>query len=97
MDKASTTTAAGTIIFQRFPAPVAAFAGFAEGDDPPDCDSASRANAKSDADWKRCSGFFSRQRWTTRCSAGGIFAVTCEIPGGSSFRIAVIVSGEVGF
>src|SRR5271166_3394804 len=50
----------------------------------PDCsDRASRANAKSDADWNLCSGFFSRQRLTTRCIAGGIFAATCEMLGGS--------------
>src|SRR5208283_819010 len=59
-------------------------------------DKASSAKAKSEADWKRCSGFFSRQRWTTRCRAGGRFVVTCEIAGGSSFRMAVIVSAKVG-
>src|SRR5579862_6521580 len=41
-------------------------------------DNASSANARSDADWKRCSGFFSRQRCTTRCNAGGTLVVTCE-------------------
>ncbi len=63
----------------------------------PESDSASSANARSEADWKRCSGFFSRQRWTTLCSPGGASGTSCETPGGSSFRMAVIVSAEVGF
>src|ERR1700685_3616281 len=58
-------------------------------------ESASNANAKSEADSKRRSGLFSRQRWTTRSSAGGIPDTTCEIPGGSSFRTALIASAEV--
>src|SRR5579864_334273 len=57
---------------------------------------ASSANAKSDADWKRCPGFFSKQRCTTRCNERGRFGATCEISGGSSFRMALMVSGEVG-
>src|ERR1700729_4240104 len=42
-------------------------------------ETASRANAKSDDDWKRWSGFFSRQRWTTLCRAGGVFPAICEM------------------
>src|ERR1700722_4467057 len=34
----------------------------------PVSDNASNAKARSEADWKRCSGFFSRQRCTTRCN-----------------------------
>src|ERR1700722_20306905 len=60
-------------------------------------DSASSAKAKSEADWKRCSALFSSQRWTTLCMAGGAKGTRCERPGGSSFRMAVIVSAEVGF
>ena len=60
-------------------------------------DMASNANAKSDAEWKRCSGFFSRQRCTIRSRAGGVPGVIREISGGSSFKMAVIVSGDVGF
>src|ERR1700691_4967429 len=60
-------------------------------------DSASSAKAKSEADWNRCSGLFSRQRWTTLCMAGGARGTSCETPGGSSFRMAVIVSAEVVF
>jgi len=63
----------------------------------PDSDKASSANAKSDADWKRCSGFFSKQRCTTRSSAAGTLCTICDMPGGSSFKMAVIVSVGVGF
>src|SRR5450755_1418129 len=62
-----------------------------------DSDEASSENAKSDADWNRCSGFFSRQRCTTRSSPGGAPGTICKMPGGSSFRMAVIVSADVGF
>src|ERR1700751_3045204 len=58
-------------------------------------DNASSAKARSEADWKRCSGDFSRQRWAVRCTAGGMFATSAESGGGSSFRIALIVSTEV--
>ena len=58
--------------------------------------SVSKANPRSRADWKRCSGFFSRQRCTIRSSAGGVAGAICEMPGGSSFRMAVIVSVDVG-
>jgi hypothetical protein len=40
--------------------------GLATAAEMPDSDKASSAKARSDADWKRCSGFFSRQRWTMR-------------------------------
>src|SRR5579863_8676961 len=58
-------------------------------------DNASIAKAKSEADWKRCSAFFSRQRWTTRCRAGGTAGTSCERVVGSSFRIALMVSAGV--
>jgi hypothetical protein len=60
-------------------------------------DTASRAKAMSCADWKRCSGFFSRHRCTTRCKLEGTLGLICEILGGSSCRIALIVSAEVSF
>src|SRR5215471_1753723 len=47
----------------------------------PESDSASRAKARSDAEWKRCSGFFSRQRCTTLCRAGGMPGAICETEG----------------
>src|SRR6516225_2673251 len=56
---------------------------------------ASSAKAKSCAEWKRCSGSFSRQRWTTRCIPGGVAGASCEMDEGSSFRIAAMVSAEV--
>jgi hypothetical protein len=55
----------------------------------------SRPKAKSRADWKRSSGFFSRQ-WRTMRSRTGLRApLLSAISGGSSFRIAVIVSAVV--
>src|SRR5262249_53702586 len=63
----------------------------------PVSDNASKAKAKSEAEWKRCSGLFSRQRCTTRCSAGGIAVTICDNVGGSSLRTALIVSDDVGF
>src|SRR5262249_56091061 len=42
-------------------------------------DQASRAKPKSEADWKRCSGFFSRQRCTTLCNAGERYGAICEM------------------
>src|SRR5690348_10647416 len=53
------------------------------------------AKAKSEADWKRCAGLFSRQRCTTRCSAGGRSGAISDMAGGSSFRMADMVSAEV--
>src|SRR5690242_11013182 len=59
----------------------------------------SRSKAMSCADWKRWAGCFSRQWRTIRSSAGEI--LLAAIPeregksGGSSFRIAVIVSALV--
>ncbi len=46
-----------------------------------EADIASRANAMSLADWNRCDGLFSRQRWTTRSRCGG------TAPAGSARRI----------
>jgi hypothetical protein len=54
---------------------------------------ASRAKATSRTDWKRSSGRFSRQRFTTRSNTEGTAGFTSS--GGSSLRIAVITSGEV--
>jgi len=48
--------------------------------------------ARSRADWNRCSGFFSRQCRTIRSIPGGTFWFVREMSGGSSFRIADIVS-----
>src|SRR5215472_3717695 len=47
----------------------------------PESDNASNANARSDADWNRCAGFFSRQRCTTRGSAEGMAGTICEMAG----------------
>ena len=59
--------------------------------------SASSAKARSFADWKRCSGCFSRQRRTMRSSPGETGVVISLSSGGSSFRIAVIVSAAVSW
>src|SRR5882724_6664264 len=70
----------------------------ADGDDAllvPERDSS--ANSKSEACWKRCSGFLARQRFTILCSPGGALAVIWGNAGGSSLRIALMVSAEVGF
>jgi hypothetical protein len=53
---------------------------------------ASRLKAMSLADWKRCAGFFSRQWRTIRSRAGGTLRAASESSGGSSFRIALMVS-----
>jgi hypothetical protein len=55
-------------------------------------ESVSRLNARSRADWKRCSRSFSRQRRTSRSTAGGTPGLNCVTSGGSSFRIALSVS-----
>ncbi len=46
----------------------------------------------SRADWKRRSRSFSRQCRTIRSRAGGMFLPEADSSGGSSFRIAAIVS-----
>ena len=51
----------------------------------------------SRADWKRWSRSFSRQCRTTRSSAGGMLRPDAESSGGSSLRIAAIVSLTVSF
>ena len=56
----------------------------------------STAKDKSSADWKRCAGFFSRQRCTTLCKGRGVAGASCAIGAGSSFRMAVMVSAAVG-
>ena len=58
-------------------------------------DSDSRSNARSCAEWNRSSGFFSRQWRTTRSSPGCTFLFVAERSGGSSRRIADIVSAAV--
>src|SRR5215471_6985472 len=55
-------------------------------------DKASIANARSLAEWNRSSGFFSRQCRNTRSRAGARFLLLSERSGGSSLRIALIVS-----
>ena len=57
-----------------------------------DPESCSRSKARSRADWKRSSGFFSRQWRTIRSRAGGRLRLVSLRSGGSSLRIAVIVS-----
>ena len=49
----------------------------------------------SRADWKRSPGFFSRQCRTMRCSAGDGPEPLVAISGGSSFRIAAMLSAAV--
>jgi hypothetical protein len=55
---------------------------------------ADKSKARSWAEWKRCSGFFSRQWRTMRSSAGEMSPFAAERSGGSSLRIADIVSAE---
>jgi hypothetical protein len=62
---------------------------------PEACPEASRANARSSAEWKRRPGRLSRQRWTILASPGGISPPSRVSSGGSSFRIAVSVSAGV--
>ena len=69
-----------------------AAAAAAAGVDP---DSAWRSNARSCAEWKRSSGFFSRQWRTTRSRPGATFLFVAERSGGSSRRIADMVSAAV--
>ena len=57
-------------------------------------DRASSAKARSRADWNLSSGAFSRQRRISLSMAGEMFLVAVEISGGSSFRMAFIVSIE---
>src|ERR1700674_1888199 len=90
-----TATSAATRSQCRHARRLAASAGTVE--ELPEPETTSSAKARSEADWKRCSGFFSKQRCTTRCNPGGMFGVICERAGGSSFKIAVSVSTEVGF
>src|ERR1700756_1250286 len=63
----------------------------------PDSDKASSAKARSDATWKRSVGFLLRHRFTSCCNPRGTVGAACEISGGSSLRIADIVSAEVAF
>ena len=58
-------------------------------------DSACSANARSRADWKRSSGCFSRQWRMTGSIAAGDEAPSRVTSGGSSRRMAVIVSAAV--
>ena len=55
-------------------------------------ESASMSNARSCAEWNRCSGFFSRQWRTMRSMPGETFWLVMERSAGSSLRIAAIVS-----
>ena len=56
------------------------------------CETFSKAKATSCADRKRSSGFFSRQWRTMRSRAGDTLASRFGNSGGSSFRMALIVS-----
>jgi hypothetical protein len=62
---------------------------------PESADIASSAKATSRADWKRSSRRFSRQRLTMRSRTGWTAPLALVNSGGSSFRIAVIVSAHV--
>ena len=55
----------------------------------------SSAKARSWASRNRSPGFFSRQCWTIRCSAGEGAEPEAEISGGSSFRMAAMLSAVV--
>jgi len=58
-------------------------------------DNARRSNARSCAEWNRSSGFFSRQWRITRSRPGWTFLFVAERSGGSSRRMADIVSAAV--
>jgi hypothetical protein len=60
-------------------------------------DCSESANATSLADWNRSSRPFSRQCRTMFSSASGTFRPDSDSAGGSSFRIAAIVSLAVCF
>src|ERR1700747_1909701 len=62
----------------------------------PESESASRTKARSDAEWNRCSGFFSRQRSSTFCRASEMLGAICDGEPGSSLRIELMVSADVG-
>src|SRR5215469_12996522 len=70
----------------------AAIAPLGEDDTP---ESASRPKATSLADWKRSSGFFSRQCRTMRSIAGETARLVSLRSGGSSFRMELMVSAGV--
>jgi hypothetical protein len=55
-------------------------------------DSASKAKPRSRADWNRSRGFFSRQRRTIRSSDGDTGRPLRVNSGGSSLRMAFMVS-----
>ena len=55
-------------------------------------DKLSRSNAKSRADWNRIAGSFSKQWWTIRSNPGDTCRLLSLNSGGSSFRMAFIVS-----
>src|SRR5262249_36752693 len=57
------------------------------GRPPDEAPNASSANARSLADWKRRSGFFSKHRLTIFSSCGVTFPFVSLSSGGSSFRI----------
>jgi hypothetical protein len=96
----STTATAGRILHDAMNAAASTIAASAaahthRGREPwsmaateePESDRASSADAKSDAEWKRCSGFFYRQRCTIRSSAGGVPGAICEMLVASSFSM----------
>src|ERR1700676_528354 len=58
-------------------------------------DTASRAKLRSCADWKRCSGAFSKQRRMMYSTAGGILSCNAANSAGSSFRTALCASADV--
>ena len=71
----------------RFPIPAAR-----ETDSADSPESASRSKAMSRADWNRSPGVFSRQWPTIRSRAGGRLRFVSDRSGGSSLRIAFMVS-----
>src|SRR6185503_3502741 len=62
---------------------------------PDGAEGASSANARSVALWKRRAGCFSRHRRTMRSSDGLIVELVALNSGGSSFKIAAMVSADV--
>ena len=93
MATASATAAAAIPIRPRRGG--AGIASILTDDDAPVFDTASSAKARSRAEWKRSSRFFSRQRRTMRSNAGEAPLAAATISGGSSRRIALIVSTAV--
>src|ERR1700683_370047 len=83
-------------IFEAVVAPRGASSGEARAPDRTEVlllpETASSAKPRSRADWKRSSGFFSRQRRTSLSIEEEALGSEAEISGGSSLRMADMVS-----